>query len=86
MTVEEKALEAYPILMDATACDCDFNEEAREAFIEGYKLGKQDSINKSVEWLKENLTNNPSGRIGAANYGVVTKGILINEFRKAMED
>lgn len=51
----------------------------------GEKL-QQAMIDKACEWLKENLTNNPSGKLCASHYGTITKGELINEFRKAMEE
>lgn len=54
MTAEEKALEAYPILIDGTACDCDFNEEAREAYIEGYTQAYKDFLDKACKWLNKN--------------------------------
>lgn len=39
---EERALEAYPIRIDPTACDCDLNEEARGIYQFGYKQAEKD--------------------------------------------
>ena len=75
MTAEEKALEAYPILMDATASDCDFNEEAREAYIEGYTQAYKDFLDKACKWLEANI-------IGMGQ----VKNDMIKNFKKAMEE
>lgn len=39
---EERALEAYPIRIDPTACDCDLNEGARCIFQFGYEQAEKD--------------------------------------------
>ena len=39
---EEMALEAYPIRIDSTACDCDINEGARGIYQFGYEQAEKD--------------------------------------------
>ena len=64
--------------------DCRFGYKL--GLTEGEVWGHDDAVDKAVEWLNENLTNNPSGKLCASNYGTVTKKTLIDEFKKAMED
>ena len=42
MKAEERALEAYPIRIDSTACDCDINEGARGIYQFGYEQAEKD--------------------------------------------
>ena len=55
-------------------------------FLEGAKWADKTMIDRACEWLEENLTNNPSGKLCASHYGTITKGELIKEFKKAMEE
>ena len=52
----------------------------------GAKWADKTMIDRACEWLEENLTNNPSGKLCASHYGTITKGELIKEFKKAMEE
>lgn len=39
---EQRALEAYPVQIDPTACDCDINEVSREIYLLGYEQAQKD--------------------------------------------
>ena len=43
-------------------------------------------IKKACEWLKENITNNPSADSVLVRNGCVTLGMLIEDFKKYMEE
>lgn len=63
-----------------------YNQEIINSYITGYKKGKLDSkiqfIEKTCEWLKDNLFNYPWYDIDAPNF---TVNDIINDFKKAME-
>lgn len=86
MTAEEKALKAYPILIDGTDRDFDYNDEPREAYIEGYTQAYKDFLNKACEWLDAetacyvNVTH-PGGIETVSMYQN-----FIDDFRKAMNE
>jgi len=42
-------------------------------------------IEKACEWLKEGVTNNPECNRIISKKGVITMGLLIEDFRKYME-
>ena len=42
-------------------------------------------IEKACEWLKESVTNNPECNRIISKKGVITMGLLIEDFRKYME-
>lgn len=42
-------------------------------------------IEKACEWLKESITNNPECNRIISKKGVITMGLLIDDFRKYME-
>ena len=43
-------------------------------------------IEKACGWLKSNITNNPNANSVLARNGCVTLGMLIEDFKKYMED
>ena len=43
-------------------------------------------VEKAVEWLKENITNNTTATQVISRKGCVTMGMLIKDFRKYMEE
>lgn len=47
---------------------------------------KQQWIEKACKWLKSNITNNPNANSVLARNGCVTLGMLIEDFKKYMED
>ena len=63
---------------------CELSYQAGATWADEHPRKGLVEIDKAVEWLNENLTNNPSGKLCASNYGVVTKKLLIDEFKKAM--
>ena len=42
-------------------------------------------IEKAVEWIKENITNNPNANSVLVRNGCVTLGMLVDDFKKYME-
>lgn len=49
MTIEEKAREEYPYITPSDGYEChDYNEAAKDGFIEGAKW----MLEKAAEWLK----------------------------------
>lgn len=49
MTIEEKARKEYPYITPSDGYEChDYNEAAKDGFIEGAKW----MLEKAVEWLK----------------------------------
>ena len=42
-------------------------------------------IEKTVEWIKENITNNPNANSVLVRNGCVTLGMLVDDFKKYME-
>ena len=54
--------------------DTDIEYVRKDAFIE-----------KACEWLKESVTNNPECNRIISKKGVITMGLLIDEFRNYME-
>lgn len=43
-------------------------------------------IEKTCKWLNENITNNPNANSVLVRNGCVTLGMLVDDFRKYMED
>lgn len=43
-------------------------------------------IKKACKWLKSNITNNPNANSVLARNGCVTLGMLIEDFKKYMEE
>lgn len=43
-------------------------------------------IEKACEWIKENITNNPNANSVLVRNGCVTLGMLVDDFKKYMED
>jgi hypothetical protein len=43
-------------------------------------------IEKAVEWIKENITNNPNANSVLVRNGCVTFGMLVEDFKKYMND
>ena len=43
-------------------------------------------IEKACKWLKSNITNNPNANSVLARNGCVTLGMLIEDFKKYMEE
>ena len=43
-------------------------------------------IEKACGWIKENITNNPNANSILVRNGCVTLGMLIEDFKKYMED
>ena len=48
-------------------------------------IRKDAFIEKACEWLKESITNNPECNRIISKKGVITMGLLIEDFRKYME-
>ena len=42
-------------------------------------------IEKAVEWIKENITNNPNANSVLVRNGCVTLGMLVDNFKKNMK-
>lgn len=42
-------------------------------------------IEKAVEWIKENITNNPNANSVLVRNGCVTLSMLVDDFKKYME-
>ena len=79
MTAEERALEAYPIVMSQYSDNCkeyDSNESDRLTFIEGYRQAENDLIDKTLDFLKDKLYEN--GYVGIID--------LCDDYIKAMKD
>jgi len=65
---EERALEAYPIRIDSTACDCDINEGARDIYQFGYEQAEKDILSKftkehleGLKWIERSgITTQPT--------------------------
>ena len=79
----------YSVIYSRLDCNGKIVEEYDEDELEIIRKEpkvKMVSLDKVCEWLNENLTNNPSGKLCASNYGVVTKKMLIDEFKKTMEE
>ncbi len=43
-------------------------------------------IEKACEWIKENITNNPNANSVLVRNGCVTFGMLVEDFKKYMND
>ena len=43
-------------------------------------------IENTCKWLKENITNNPNANSVLVRNGCVTLGMLVDDFKKYMED
>ena len=75
---EQKALEAYPII-EGNSIDWgqyeDLNEDTREAYIVGYDKAMQDFLEKSCEYLRNNLGNYFNG-----------KKQFVEQFKNYMQD
>ena len=66
--------EWWPEWFEARAKDSDIEYTRTDIFID-----------KAIEWLKESITNNPeTNRIISLN-GIVTMGMLIEDFRNYMK-
>lgn len=76
---EQKALEAYPILIskDSVEEGFDWNEEYREVYSQGYDKAMQDFLEKACEWLEPTFKN-----LAGYNCG----GDLINDFKNYMQN
>jgi hypothetical protein len=46
---------------------------------------KDDFVEKTCEWIKENITNNPNANSVLVRNGCVTLGMLVDDFKKYME-
>lgn len=86
-TAEQKALEAYPPHYQKLAGDgyFDMSLEKREGYIRGYDQAMQDFLEKACEWLKESITNNPECNRIISKKGVITMGLLIEDFKNYMQ-
>lgn len=49
-------------------------------------VGKKAFIEKACDWLKSNITNNPNANSVLARNGCVTLGMMIEDFKKYMEE
>lgn len=77
MTIEEKARKEYPYITPSDGYEChDYNEAAKDGFIEGAKWMQSELIEKAVEWFK-----NQKEEIGISWYDDFEI-----RFRKAMEE
>ena len=71
MTIEEKAREEYPYITPSDGYEChDYNEAAKDGFIEGAKW----MLEEAADWIIDNIVFDKFGR-----------SINIEIFRKAME-
>ena len=72
MTIEERAREEYPYITPSDGYEChDYNEAAKDGFIEGAKW----MLEKASDWIGDNVVVDKFGRpVDAEN------------FRKAMEE
>ena len=43
-------------------------------------------IEKACEWIKKNITNNPNANSVLVRNGCVTLGMLVDDFKKYMEE
>ena len=72
MTIKEKAREEYPYITPSDWYEChDYNEAAKDGFIEGVKW----MLEKAADWIGDNVVFDKFGR-----------SINIENFRKAMEE
>lgn len=79
---ENKALEAYPI----DKLYNDVNLQYRIGYEEGYDQAMQDFLEKTCKWLKESITNNPECNRIISKKGVITMGLLIEDFKNYMQN
>lgn len=49
-------------------------------------IRKDAFIKKACEWIKENITNNPNANSVLVRNGCVTLGMLVDDFKKYMEE
>ena len=76
-TIEEKAREEYPYITPSDGYEChDYNEAAKDGFIEGANWMQSELIEKALEWFK-----NQKEEIGISWYDDFEV-----RFRKAMEE
>ena len=76
-TIEEKAREEYPYITPSDGYEChDYNEAAKDGFIEGAKWMQSELIEKAFEWFK-----NQKEEIGISWFDDFEI-----RFRKAMEE
>lgn len=72
MSIEEKAMEEYPYITPSDGYEYhDYNEAAKEGFIEGAKW----MLEEASDWIIDNVVFDKFG-----------KSINIENFRKAMEE
>ena len=85
MTIEEKAREEYPYITPSDGYEChDYNEAAKDGFIEGAK------------WMLEKATQRFTNEVSQFNTllcfidktsaGLINKEKTVEMFRKAMEE
>ena len=61
--------------MAERSCESEVEYVKTDAFIE-----------KACEWIKENITNNPNANSVLVRNGCVTFGMLVEDFKKYMND
>lgn len=72
MTIKEKAREEYPYITPSDGYEChDYNEAAKDGFIEGAKW----MLEKAADWIGDNVVVDKFGR-----------PVDVENFRKAMEE
>lgn len=49
-------------------------------------IRKDAFIEKACEWIKENITNNPNANSVLVRNGCVTLGMLVDDFKRYMEE
>lgn len=82
MTIEEEALEEYPYITPSDGYEChDYNEAAKDGFIEGAEW----MLDKAVKWLKENAQNYYEDAACHDNCWYDDEQ-MIEDFQKAMEE
>lgn len=82
MSIDEKAREEYPYITPSDGYEChDYNEAAKDGFIEGAKW----MFEKTVKWLKENAQNYYEDSSMHDNCWYDDEQ-MIEDFQKAMEE
>lgn len=82
MTIEERAREEYPYITPSDGYEChDYNEAAKDGFIEGAEW----MFDKAVTWLRENAQNYYEDAAMHDNCWYDDKQ-MVKDFQKAMKE